>query len=332
MNIQTPYLLFIGDATDPLSIKMARSAADWCPDKCVGEYALPGCKVSTGMAAMSIEEAANKGAKSLVLGFANSGGTFDQSWTPTVLEAMERGMDIVSGLHDKLEDTPAILANAERLGRQLINIRHPNTRFRTGTGAPRSGKRLLTVGTDCSVGKMYTALSLTNLMKQRGLEVSFKATGQCGILVSGEGVAIDCVVSDFISGAVEAISPDTHDDHWQIIEGQGSLSHPAFAGVSLGLLHGAQADAIVVCHALGREHMRGLKYHSLPSIDETIALNEQLARLTNPQAKVVGVAVNTSAVDEEQARQYCAALAERLQLPCVDPLRHGVAQIVDNLL
>ena len=331
MNIKAPYLLFIGDAKDPLSIKMARSAADWCPEKCVGEYALSGCEVTTGLTSMDIEEAAKQGAKSLVLGFANSGGTFDQAWTPAVIRAMEHGMDIISGLHDKLEDTPEILEKAQSLGRQLINIRHPNSRFRTGTGEPRVGKRLLTVGTDCSVGKMYTGLSLTKHMEQRGMDVSFKATGQCGILVTGAGVAIDCVVSDFISGAVEAISPEVDENHWQIIEGQGSLSHPAFAGVSLGLLHGAQADAIVVCHALGRGHMRGLKHQPLPSIEDTIELNEQLARLTNPDAKVVGVAVNTSAVDAEQAKQYCASLAERLKLPCVDPLRHGVGPIIDNL-
>jgi uncharacterized NAD-dependent epimerase/dehydratase family protein len=332
MNIQHPYLLFIGDATDLLSIKMARSAADWSPEKCLGEYRLPGCTVTTGFPAMGIQEAASKGAKSLVLGFANSGGFLDEVWIPTILQALDAGMDIVSGLHDRLNNVPALVKKATALGLQLIDIRHPTIRFRTGTGKKRSGKRLLTVGTDCSVGKMYTSLSLTKGMQQAGLKATFRATGQSGILVCGAGVAIDCVISDFIAGATETLSPDNDADHWDIIEGQGSLSHAAFAGVSLGLLHGSQPDALVVCHALNREHMRGLKHYPLPSIEQTIELNLMHARLTNAQAKVVGVAVNTSMVDEQEALLICGQISQRTGLPCVDPIRHGVAAILERLL
>lgn len=331
MNIKPPYLLFIGDATDILSIKMARSAADWSPDKCLGEYRLPGCTVTTGCPAMSIEHAAEQGAKSLVLGFANSGGFLDEAWVPTILQAMEAGMDIVSGLHDRLSNIPALVTMAEERGLQLIDIRHPTTRFKTGTGVKRSGKRLLTVGTDCSVGKMYTSLSLTQGLLNTGRKATFRATGQSGILVSGAGVAIDCVVADFISGAAETLSPDNKAGHWDIIEGQGSLSHAAFAGVSLGLLHGSQPDALVVCHALGREHMRGLKHFGLPSIEHTIELNLMHARLTNPQVKVAGIAINTSSVDEREALLACEITSQRTGLPCVDPIRHGVAAILERL-
>lgn len=331
MNIQTPYLLFVGDATDPLSIKMARSAADWSPEKCIGEYALNGCTVSTGTPSMTIEEAARAGAKSFVLGFANSGGTLDNEWIPGIIKAMESGMDIVSGLHDRLEDIPEVKSTASRLGCQLIDIRHPKTKFSTGTGKHRSGKRLLTVGTDCSVGKMYTSLSLAKAMQNKGLNTTFRATGQSGILVSGAGVAVDCVVSDFISGAVEALSPANEDDHWDVIEGQGSLSHPAFAGVSLGLLHGSQPDALIVCHALNRAHMRGLPNQTLPSIQETIKLNESLARLTNKDARVIGIALNSSSVSEQQAVEECAIIAEQTGLPCVDPIRHNLDVIVEQL-
>lgn len=331
MSIRTPYLLFVGDASDPLSIKMARSAADWSPDKCIGEYALSGCTVTTGLPAMDISAAAKAGAKSFVLGFANSGGTLDKEWVPAILEALHSGMDVVSGLHDRLEDIPQVQEAAQRLGRQLIDIRHPKTKFKTGTGEKRSGKRLLTVGTDCSVGKMYSSLSIANAMQRKGLNTSFRATGQSGILVSGAGIAVDCVVSDFISGAVEALSPANDSEHWDVIEGQGSLSHPAFAGVSLGLLHGSQPDALVVCHALNRAHMRGLPNRDLPSIQDTIVLNESLAKLTNPNAKVIGIAINSSSVSEEQARIECDNIAKQTGLPCVDPIRHQLDVLLERL-
>jgi uncharacterized NAD-dependent epimerase/dehydratase family protein len=332
MNISPPYLLFIGDAVDPLSIKMARSAADWCGEHCVGEFTLPGCQVSTGLRNMSIAEAAKLGAKTFVLGFANSGGTLAPEWIPSILEALDGGLHIVSGLHDKLCDIEPIATKAKLLNRQLIDLRHPQDKFRTGTGAKRSGKRVLTVGTDCSVGKMYTSLSIKREMDKRGLPSTFRATGQCGILISGAGIAIDCVVADFISGAVESLSPANSNDHWDIIEGQGSLFHPAFAGVSLGLLHGAQADALVVCHAFGREHIRGLTQYALPSLEQCIELNERTARLTNKNAKVVGISVNSSCLHEQDALQACDELSERLDLPVIDPFRHDMSTLMDNFL
>jgi len=331
MQIASPYLLFIGDATDQLSIKMARGAADWCPELCVGEYSVSGCTVSTGITEMDITTAAQNGAKSFVLGFANSGGVLDKKWLPYILEAMDNGMDIVSGLHDKLTDFPEIVEKATQTNQQLLDIRHPSAEFVTGTGVKRQGKRLLTVGTDCSVGKMYTSLSLVKSMKKFNIDVDFRATGQCGILIAGSGVAIDCVISDFLSGATESLSPDNNEDHWDVIEGQGSLSHPAFAGVSLGLLHGSQPDAIVVCHDLNRTHMRGLPNSQFPSIEATIALNLQAAKLTNPNAKVVGITVNTSSVSVEEGQRICAELSEQFSLPCVDPLRDSTDSIVATL-
>lgn len=331
LELKTPYLLFIGHATDPLSIKMAKSAADWSPEKCLGEVRSPGCTVSTGLPAMTIAEGIAAGAKSLVLGFANSGGHLDDQWLPMIHEAIEAGLDIISGLHDRLNAYEELLAAAQRKNVRLLDIRHPTKRLKTGKGYRRDGKRLLTVGTDCSVGKMYTSLSLTREMQQRGMSVTFRATGQSGILVAGEGIAVDCVVADFIAGAIEELAPANAAEHWDIIEGQGSLFHPAFAGVSLGLLHGAQADALVVCHALGRTSMRAIDNRPLPSLAETIALNEQMARVTNPNAKVVGIAVNTSAVSDEEAKAYCRKVESEFGLPCVDPIRHGVASIVDKL-
>ncbi len=331
LELKTPYLLFIGHATDPLSIKMAKSAADWSPEKCLGEVRSPGCTVTTGLPAMTIAEGIAAGAKSLVLGFANSGGHLDEQWLPMIHEAINAGLDIISGLHDRLGAYEELVAAAQRKNVHLHDIRHPTKRLKTGKGYRREGKRLLTVGTDCSVGKMYTSLSLTREMQQHGMSVTFRATGQSGILVAGEGIAVDCVVADFIAGAIEELAPANAAEHWDIIEGQGSLFHPAFAGVSLGLLHGAQADALVVCHALGRTSMRAIDNRPLPSLAETIALNEQMARVTNPNARVCGIAVNTSSVNDAEAEAYCRKVEGEFGLPCVDPIRHGVAAIVDEL-
>ena len=329
--LKPPYLLFIGDATDPLSIKMARSAADWRPEKCIGEYRLAGCEVTTGCPAMSIAQAVELGAQSFVLGFANSGGHLDERYLSHVMAALDAGMDIISGLHDKLTNYPELVNKAREMNSQLIDIRHPTTRFSTGRGHKRTGKRLLTVGTDCSVGKMYTSLSITRYMHQQGMHATFRATGQSGILVAGEGVAIDCVVADFISGAAESLSPDNDPQHWDIIEGQGSLSHPAFAGVSLGLLHGSQPDALIICHALNRSHMRALPHVPQPTLEHTIELNLTAARLTNPNVFVAGIAVNTSSVSNDEALAWCRKTSEQLGLPCADPVRHGVAELVARL-
>ncbi|QQX80064.1 DUF1611 domain-containing protein [Shewanella sp. KX20019] len=331
MNITAPYLLFLGDATDKLSIKMAQGVADWRPDLCVGQLRLPGCEVSTNLPDMSIQDAHAKGAKTFVLGFANSGGTIDPSWVPYIIEALNAGLNIVSGLHDKLTDIAEIRQAAAAKGLQLTDIRHPQQKFKTANGVSRPGKRLLTVGTDCSVGKMYTSLALDKAMKQHGFDVDFRATGQCGILIAGSGVAIDCVVADFIAGASESLSPANKPLHWDIIEGQGSLSHPAFAGVSLGLLHGAQPDALVICHALGRSSMRGLNHCLPPSISDTIAMNLAAAKLTNPDCSIAGIAINTSSVDEEEALLICERITAEFKLPCVDPLRHGVDMIIERL-
>jgi len=331
MMVETPYLLFIGDAKDQLSIKLAQGVADWKPELAVGEWRMPGCTVSTGIPETGLLQGVEKGAKTLVLGFTNSGGVIDQQWVPDILAALNHGLDVASGLHQKLDSIPIIKETAERLGRKLIDVRHPQQSFDTGKGIKRTGKRLLTVGTDCSVGKMYTALAIEKCMQAQGFDVSFKATGQCGIFIAGEGVAIDCVVADFISGAVEQLSPNNQDSHWDIVEGQGSLYHPSFAGVSLGLIHGAQPDVLVVCHAAEREHMRGVPDYPLPSVRQTIDINLQHASLTNPNVKCAGVAINTSMLNETDAHALCQKYQAELNMPCVDPLRHGVEAIVKLL-
>ena len=329
--LRRPYILFVGDAPDQLAAKTALGVLQWQPSWCIGQIRLPGCRADLSLPELTPEEAAARGAGTLIVGVANAGGFIPSSWIEILARALEAGLDLASGLHDRLTDIPSLRDLAERLGLALHDVRHPTRTFAVGTGEPRPGKRLLTVGTDCSIGKMYTALALAEAMRANGLDADFRATGQTGIFIAGEGVSVDAVVADFISGAVEWLSPANDPDHWDVIEGQGSLFHPSYAGVSLGLLHGAQPDALVMCHEPTRTRMRGLPRRPLPDLAECIALNEQVARLTNPRATCIGVAVNSSALASHEAERYLAGLRDRLGLPCVDPLVHGVAPLLGRL-
>ena len=332
MQIDPPYLMFLGDVPDALAAKTAHGIVDWRREWCLGQVRLPGCKADLGIPDLSVKEAFEKGAKTMIVGIVNAGGVMNPSWVPAIVEALEIGMDVASGLHIRLDSTPEIAAAAKKHGRNLYDVRMSDQRFATGKGTKRQGKRLLTVGTDCSVGKKYTVLALEKGMRERGLDAEFRATGQTGVFISGRGVAIDAVVADFISGAVEWICPAAESaDHWDLVEGQGSLFHPSFSGVTMGLLHGAQPDAFVVCHEPTRKTMRGVQ-HPLPSIQEVIDLTIQCGKLTNPAIRPVGISVNTQALGEEEAKSYLAGLAKEHGLPATDPIRFGVDAIVDRVV
>jgi uncharacterized NAD-dependent epimerase/dehydratase family protein len=331
VELKTPYLLFLGDVHDQLAAKTSAGVAYWRPQACIGQFRLPGCKADLGLGDLTIEQAAKRGAKTVIVGIANRGGVISETWLPSLTQALELGMDLAAGLHRRLSDVPQLKTLSDRLGRQLADVRHPTQEFDVGSGKRRSGKRLLTVGTDCSLGKMYTSLAIEREMKKRGMNADFRATGQTGIMIAGSGVSVDAVVSDFISGATEFLSPANSDDHWDVVEGQGSLFHPSFAGVSLGLLHGAQADALVMCHEPTRTHMRGLPHYPLPSLQECIDANLAAARLTNKGVRFVGISINTSALDASAADSLLKQTADAFGLPCVDPVRGGVADIVDRL-
>jgi uncharacterized NAD-dependent epimerase/dehydratase family protein len=332
MNISQPYLLFLGDAADHLAAKTARGIHHWRPDICVGQLSLPGCGTTLGLPEMTVAEAAAQGAATLVVGVANRGGGIGESWRAVFLEALAEGMDIAAGLHNRLNDIPELVEAAHEHGRMLYDVRHPTETFPVAHGVPRSGKRVLAVGTDCSVGKMYTTLALEHAMKARGLKADFRATGQTGILIAGAGVSVDAVVADFISGATEVLCPANDEDHYDLVEGQGSLFHASYAGVSLGLLHGAQPDHLVLCHEPGRAHMRGLPGFPLPDIEDCMDLNLRCARLVNPAVRFVGGAFNTSALDDDAARRVLHEASERMGLPVVDPVRTGVEPLVDRIL
>jgi uncharacterized NAD-dependent epimerase/dehydratase family protein len=330
MEIQRPYLLFLGDAADPLAAKTAQGIVDWRPDWCVGQLRLPGCQADLRIPELSVRRAAEAGAQTLIVGVANAGGILPDHWTAVIVEALAAGLDVASGLHTRLRSKPEIAAAAERFGRHLFDVRHSEQYFDTGKGTKRPGMRLLTVGTDCSAGKKYTVLALEREMRSRGFNADFKATGQTGVFISGRGIAIDAVVADFISGAAEWVSPAASPHHWDLIEGQGSMFHPSFSGVSMGLLHGSQPDAFVVCHEPTRRTMRGVS-HPLPSIRDVIDLTVRCGSLTNPGIRPVGIAINTEALDEEAAQDYLKRQEQDYALPAADPVRFGVAAIVDRI-
>ena len=334
LALPQPYLLFLGDTVEPGYAKTAFGLRDWAADKCVGEFALPSATVSTGLPKLTPWEAHARGSRSLVIGVANSGGFIAESWLPALVDALEGGLDIVSGMHARLSDLPTLRAAADQLGRRLIDIRVPPANIPVATGLKRSGKRLLTVGTDCALGKKYTALGIARAFKARGLDADFRATGQTGIMIAGGGIPMDSVVSDFAAGAAEMLSPAAPDDHWDVIEGQGSLLHPAYAGVSLALLHGSQPDVVVVCHEPTRTRLLGDEDFAVPSVEEIIALTLRLGSRTNPAIRVGGISLNTGALREDQAQEIIAAESARLGLPVADPMRGGdeFERLVDSCL
>ena len=330
--IASPYLLYLGSCTDILAVKTARGVAHWRADKCIGERRTTSDAISLGLPELTYAQAAERGARTVILGVANRGGILTDQDREEMLAALNAGLDVASGLHQRLKDQPELAAAAERNGCRLHDVRFAPTTLPVGNGERRAGHRILTVGTDCSVGKMYTSLALEAELKRRGVRCDFRATGQTGILISGEGVPVDGVISDFLSGSVEWLSPARRDGGIDIIEGQGGLFHPSYAGVSLGLLHGAQPDVIVVCDELDRPHMRGLPGRAVPGLLETIEANLEAARVTNPEVVVAGVAVNSSKLQSGDAAARRAELSRRLGLPVEDPVITGVRSITDRIL
>ncbi|MBL8268994.1 N-acetyltransferase DgcN [Steroidobacter sp.] len=327
----SPYLLFLGDVTELAAAKTAAGIQQWRPEFCVGQIRAPGGTVDLGLPELTPQAAAQKGAKTMIIGIANAGGFIPDSWIPVMLAALEAGLDLAAGMHTRMNDLPVIRDAAKRLGRTLHDVRQPSQAFAPGNGRKRSGLRLLTVGTDCAVGKKYAALAIEKSMRARGMKADFRATGQTGIFISGRGVAVDSVVADFISGAAEWLSPANDADHWDVIEGQGTLFHPAYAGVTLGLIHGSQPDALVVCHEPVRKNLVGFDHYPTGDLEECIAATVRAARLTNRNARAVGVAINTSRMTEQQIEASIAEIEQQTGLPCRDPIRHGMDRIVDHV-
>lgn len=332
MEIDKPYLIFVGDAHDELAAKTSFGVVDWCPEDCIGQFRLPGCAADLKIPDLNMAQASAQGARTVMIGVANRGGVIPDTWIEPLVEALRRGMSIANGLHTPMDSIPEIRTAAEASTGHLIEIRKPSGVDHIATGEPRSGHRLLTVGTDCSVGKMYTALALSIEMRKRGISADFRATGQTGIFIQGSGVPVDAVVADFISGSVEQLCPAADQDHWDLIEGQGSLQHPSYAGVSLGLLHGAQADALVLCHEPTRTHMRGLPNRPIPKITDVIESNLEAAQIVQPEVRFAGISVNTKHLSSPDRESYLNSLQDEFRLPCEDPFLTGGKSIIDQLI
>ena len=323
----------MGDVPDDHHGKTGHGIAYWRPEKCAGQMRLPDCPVDVGLPELDVEAAVEAGVGTAIIGVAFTGGTISDTWIPLLVDLARAGIDIAAGTHIKLRDNTELSEAARQGGAKLIDVRIPPDNIEVGSGVKRSGKRVLMVGTDCAVGKKYSALALHRELIARGVAADFRASGQTGIMIAGEGLPIDAVVSDFVAGAAEMLSPDNDENHWDVIEGQGSLLHPGYAAVSLGLLHGSQPDAIVTCHIAGNELLDGLEVDvEIPPLNEVAETALTLAQITNPDCVWAGISLNTSSLGDDERHGYLADVAGKYGLPCVDPVATGMAEIADFLL
>lgn len=332
LQLRRPYLLFLGEETLALKAKTAFGLRDWAGESCIGQLRMPGGSVDLGLPELDPAAAAAAGAGSLVIGVTPPGGRIQPSWEGVLNAAVGAGLDIVSGLHTPLESVPGLAAAAARRGVALVDVRRPPAELPRASGRRRSGKRVLAVGTDCALGKKYTALALARAMREQGIDADFRATGQTGVMIAGSGIAIDAVIADFIAGAAECISPAAAPEHWDVIEGQGSLFHPAYAGVTLGLLHGSQPDALVLCHDPLRTHLISWPDYPLPELREAADLYLRAARLTNPDARLAAVSLNTAALDQAAAQRALEQAQAQLGVPAFDPLRSSMQRAIAEIL
>ncbi len=276
--------------------------------------------------------AAAEGANTLMIGIAPPGGKVPVVWRPILLEALSRGMNVVSGLHQFLSDDPELSAAAREHGATITDVRKNTEReVASGQGFRDDAFRVLTIGQDCSIGKMVAAVEMTRELKRRDIDAKFVATGQTGIMIEGDGCPIDCVVSDFVNGAVEKLVLERQQHEVLIIEGQATIAHPRYSCVSAGLLHGSRPHAMVMVYEPGRTHVHGMPHVPLASVARTIEAYENLAALMQP-AKVVALAMNSRKLSPDQAAQERERMRGELGLPVADPIRDGAGELIDAVL
>ena len=331
IEIRSPYLIFLGSETEVTYAKTGAGLVQWRPELCRGQISLPAGTVDLGLPSLTIDEAVDAGIQSLLIGTAAVGGGIPEDWLAMLEQAAAAGLDIVAGVHTRLNDIDRLTQAAASSGARLVDVRVPPQGLPVGTGKKRSGKRVLTVGTDCAVGKKYTALAIERDMKTAGLNATFRASGQTGIMIAGSGIPIDAVVADFLSGAAEQLSPDNDSDHWDVIEGQGGIFHPGYASVTMGLLIGSQPDAFVVCTEAGRTHIEGWQDFELPSIEAVISRVSGIGKQVNPAIRCAGISVNTSKLPADEREDYLSALSQETGLPCIDPISGDTMPIIEQL-
>jgi uncharacterized NAD-dependent epimerase/dehydratase family protein len=270
----------------------------------------------------------------LIIGVAPIGGGFEESWRPDVRTALERGCDVTAGLHYFLNDDEEFRALADEHDCELWDVRNPpaDLSVSDGSAADVDAEVILTVGTDCSVGKMTATRELYEAARERGVDAAFIPTGQTGIMIEGWGNPIDRVVSDFTAGAIEEMILERGDHDYLFVEGQGSIVHPAYSAVTCGILHGSMPDKLVLCHEAGRESIHGYEAFSLPSLPTYVDLYENLADPVH-ETEVVAGALNTRTLEtDEGARTAVGAYTEALGVPATDLLRFGPEGILEGVL
>jgi len=280
----------------------------------------------------SLASAAAYSPDTLLIGIAPRGGGLPEDWRPIVLEAVSRGLDVISGLHYFLSEDPEISELARRKGVRLIDLRRvpEDVGISTCKAGSAQGHVVLTVGSDCNVGKMTATMEIVEEARRRGIDCRMLATGQTGIYLAGGGMAVDRCVADFVAGAAERLVLDSDaPGRWLVLEGQGSLTHPAYSGVALGLLHGAMPECMVLCHQATRTKVAGYDL-PLPPLEELIELHERLASYVRP-SKVVAVCLNCFDLSDSDAEKACRDTEERTGLPTVDPVRHGAGRVVEAI-
>jgi uncharacterized NAD-dependent epimerase/dehydratase family protein len=284
-----------------------------------------------------IHEALTYQPDTLLIGIAPMGGALPSAWRWQLLAAIEAGLNLVSGLHFFLSEDEELRAAAEKRGVAIWDVRQPPMTKRVATFQPhRAGSHtILMVGSDCAAGKMTVALELEREARARGLDSAFLATGQTGILISGNGLPADRVISDFIAGETEHLVLELSNEHdWVFVEGQGALNHPGYSPVTLGLLHGSMPEAMIFCHHAGATAIDGLEHATFANLSRLIRLNEEIVNILPHEraSKVVGIALVTIGMSDEQALEAIKQIEEQTGLPATDVWRFGPAKLMDALL
>jgi len=332
------FIILTEGHTEPVTAKTASCVIRYCPDQVIalldatqqGKSSKDLLEVGDVPVVGSLADAPD--ANTLLIGIANPGGIMPPAWRKLIHEAINRGMDIVSGMHDFLADDPEFASAADEHNARLIDVRNNRLqRIARSEGFRDDCLRIHTVGHDCSVGKMVTSFEITRALKDRGCNAKFAATGQTGIVVEGDGYPIDCMVADFVSGAAEQLVFDHQDHDIVVIEGQGSLVHPSYSGVTLSLLHGCQPHGLIFCYEPGRTYPLGLTHVKLPPLAQIVELYEKAASVLNP-CRVIGFSMNSRKLTPEQAEEERDRMRREFGVPVCDIFRHGPGQLVEAVL
>jgi len=342
-----PRFLIVADGDfSPMTSKTANSVIRFLPERTVGvldrQQAGQTVQDVLGFGGAlpvvgSMREGLALGPTAILIGIAPQGGRMPTEWRAWLAEALDHGCDLWSGLHTFLGDDPLLAEKARAAGRTIFDLRRPPADLPIASGLAKTVEPLvvLTVGTYCNVGKMTAQLQLTRRLNERGVRTRFVATGQTGIMIEGWGIAVDAVVADFIAGAAERLVLEgARDADIVLVEGQGSINHPGYSGVTLGLLHGACPDALILCHQCTREYIgdyRQAAWLRIPPLTEYIRLYETIGSAVHP-TKVIGISLNTYDMSEAEARRACEAAARETGLPATDPVRFDPAPLVDAVV